>query len=110
MQHLRPLCREAVTISNREPSLPASTSTGAEPDKPPGPSSQAGASSAALVPLAGAEEEDEMMQDVVQMAAEDPASGQDVLAKLAASLRPIEKYAVRFLEQVRCGCDTRYSW
>lgn len=77
--------------------MPVSTSTGADPlDQP---SSQA-ATSTALVPLAGADE-DEMMQDVAQMAGGAQASGQDALTKLEATLRPIEKYAVRFLELVR---------
>ena len=77
--------------------MPVSTSTGA--DQLDQPSSQA-ATSTALVPLAGADE-DEMMQDVAQIAGGAQASGQDALTKLEATLRPIEKYAVRFLELVR---------
>lgn len=90
-------CRDSAAVSNREPSVAVSTSTGADLDCP-GPSSQA-ATSTALVPLAGADE-DEMMQDVAQMAGGVQASGQDALAKLETTLRPIEKYAVRFLELV----------
>lgn len=41
------------------------------------------------------------MQDVAQMAGGAQASGQDALTKLDTTLRPIEKYAVRFLEMVR---------
>lgn len=90
------LCRDNAAV-NREPSVPVSTSTGADPDRP-GPPSQADTSTA-LVPLAGADE-DEMMQDVAQMAGGAQAMGQDALTKLETTLRPIEKYAVRFLEMV----------
>ena len=73
--------------------MPVSTSTGPDPDKPPGPSESA------LVPLARAEE-DEMMEDVAEMAGGGQVSGQDALANLETTLRPVEKYAVRFLEEV----------
>ena len=88
-------CRDANETKAREPSIPASASTGADPDKPSGPSENA------LVPLAGAEE-DEMMQDVSEMAGGGQVSGQDALANLETTLRPVEKYAVRFLEEVSC--------
>lgn len=86
--------RETTDTKSREPSIPASTSTGPDPDKPPAPSESA------LVPLARAEEDDEMMEDVAEMAGGGQVSGQDALANLEVTLRPVEKYAVRFLEEV----------
>lgn len=82
----------------REASIPISTSTGADPDRP-GPPSEAGPSTA-LVSVAGADE-DEMMEDVAQMAGGGQLTGQDALTNLETTLRPVEKYAVRFLEEVR---------
>lgn len=75
--------------------MPVSTSTGPDPDRPSAPPETA------LVPLATAEEEDEMMEDVAEMAGGGQVSGQDALANLETTLRPVEKYAVRFLEEVR---------
>ncbi len=51
------------------------------------------------MPLAGADE-DEMMEDVAQMAGGGQVSGRDALTNLETTLRPVEKYAVRFLEEV----------
>ena len=89
--------REPSDSRPREASIPISTSAAADPDRPspptePGPST-------ALVPLAGADE-DEMMEDVAQMAGGGQVSGQDALTNLETTLRPVEKYAVRFLEEV----------
>lgn len=77
--------------------MPISTSTGADLERP-GPSSEAGPSTA-LVPMADADE-DEMMGDVAQMAGGGQVVGQDALSNLDTTLRPVEKYAVRFLEEV----------
>ena len=89
--------RDVADTKTREPSIPVSTSTGADLDKPSGPSETA------LVPLAGVEG-DEMMEDVAEMAGGGQVSGQDALANLETTLRPVEKYAVRFLEEVgSCG-------
>ena len=85
--------RDAADTKIREPSIPVSTSTGPDPDKPSGPLENA------LVPLARAEE-DEMMEDVAEMAGGGQVSGQDALANLETTLKPVEKYAVRFLEEV----------
>lgn len=85
--------RDAADPKTREPSVPVSTSTGPDPDRP------SAASGTALVPLARAEE-DEMMEDVAEMAGGGQVSGQDALANLETTLRPVEKYAVRFLEEV----------
>lgn len=85
--------RDAADAKTREPSVPVSTSTGPDPDRP------SAASETALVPLARAEE-DEMMEDVAQMAGGGQVSGQDALTNLETTLRPVEKYAVRFLEEV----------
>ena len=74
--------------------MPVSTSTGPDPDKPSAPSESA------LVPLARAEE-NEMMEDVAEMAGGGQVSGQDALTNLETTLKPVEKYAVRFLEEVR---------
>lgn len=41
-----------------------------------------------------------MMEDVAEMAGGEQVSGQDALANLETTLRPVEKYAVRFLEEV----------
>ena len=60
-----------------------------------------------------AAEDDEMMADVAAMVG--GAQGSDALASLETTLRPIEKYAVRLVEEVRifkgvyathycCGC------
>ena len=57
-----------------------------------------------MVPLAGAEE-DEMMEDVSKMAGGGLVSGQDALANLETTLRPVEKYAVRFVEEVSFCCS-----
>ena len=89
--------REPSESRPREASIPISTSTAADPDRP-GPLSEPGPSTA-LVPLAGADE-DEMMEDVAQMAGGGQVSGQDALTNLETTLRPVEKYAVRFLEEV----------
>lgn len=94
-RNFRTLCfRETTDTKSREPSIPASTSTGPDPDKPPA------HSESALVPLARAEEDDEMMEDVAEMAGGRQMSGQDALANLEVTLKPVEKYAVRFLEEV----------
>lgn len=85
--------RDAGDTKTREPSMPVSTSTGPDPDKPSAPSESA------LLPLARADE-DEMMEDVAEMAGGGQVSGQDALANLETTLRPVEKYAVRFLEEV----------
>ncbi|KAL0045752.1 hypothetical protein WJX82_003498 [Trebouxia sp. C0006] len=82
----------------REASIPISTSAAADPDRP-SPPSEPGPSTA-LVPLAGADE-DEMMEDVAQMAGGGQVSGQDALTNLETTLRPVEKYAVRFLEEMQ---------
>ncbi|KAL3134959.1 Pharynx and intestine in excess protein 1 [Trebouxia sp. C0010 RCD-2024] len=87
--------KETTDTKSREPSIPASTSTGPDPDKPPA------HSESALVPLARAEEDDEMMEDVAEMAGGRQMSGQDALANLEVTLKPVEKYAVRFLEEVQ---------
>ena len=42
-----------------------------------------------------------MMEDVTQMAGGGQVSGQDALTNLETTLRPVEKYAVRFLGEVR---------
>jgi len=89
--------REPSDSRPREPSMPINTSTAADPDRP-GPPSEPGPSTA-IVPLAGADE-DEMMEDVAQMAGGGQVSGQDALTNLETTLRPVEKYAVRFLEEV----------
>ena len=51
-----------------------------------------------------AAEDDEMMADVAAMVG--GAQGSDALASLETTLRPIEKYAVRLVEEVRIlkGC------
>lgn len=85
--------RDPADPKTREPSVPVSTSTGPDPDRPSAPSETA------LVPLARAED-DEMMEDVAEMAGGGQVSGQDALANLETTLRPVEKYAVRFLEEV----------
>lgn len=41
-----------------------------------------------------------MMGDVAQMAGGGQVVGQDALSNLDTTLRPVEKYAVRFLEEV----------
>ncbi|KAL0043449.1 hypothetical protein WJX79_004963 [Trebouxia sp. C0005] len=82
----------------REQSMPISTSTAADPERP-GPTSEPGPSTA-IMPLAGADE-DEMMEDVAQMAGGGQVSGQDALTNLESTLRPVEKYAVRFLEELQ---------
>lgn len=87
------LLRDAIDAKTREPSVPVSTSTGPDPDKPSAPSESA------LVPLARADE-DEMMEDVAEMAGGGQVLGQDALANLETTLSPVEKYAVRFLEEV----------
>ena len=89
--------REPSDSRPREASIPISTSAAADPDRP-SPPSEPGPSTA-LVPLAGADE-DEMMEDVAQMAGGGQVSGQDALTNLEITLRPVEKYAVRFLEEV----------
>ena len=78
--------------------MPISTSSGPDLKKPQGPSSQ-GPPSNALVPVTNADE-DEMMQDVAELAGGGQVSGQDALSNLETTLRPVEKYAVRFLEEV----------
>lgn len=91
---MRACFRDAADPKSRETSIPVSTSTGPDPDKPPAPSESA------LVPLARAEEDDEMMADVTEMAGGGQVSGRDALANLEVTLRPVEKYAVRLLEEV----------
>ena len=44
-----------------------------------------------------------MMEDVAEMAGGGEVSGRDALANLEVTLRPVEKYAVRFLEEVSTG-------
>lgn len=83
--------------------MPVSTSTGPDPDKPSGPSESA------LVPLARADE-DEMMEDVAEMAGGGQVLGQDALANLETTLRPVEKYAVRFLEEVSIAKSVMLSF
>ena len=99
--------REPSDSRPREASIPISTSTAADPDRP-GPPSEPGPSTA-LVPLAGADE-DEMMEDVAQMAGGGQVSGQDALTNLETTLRPVEKYAVRFLEEVGSYVCHQYCW
>ena len=48
---------------------------------------------------AAAAEDDEMMADVAALVG--GAQGSDALASLETTLRPIEKYAVRLVEEVR---------
>ena len=106
MKTVQPLCncfRDAVDAKTREPSMPVSTSTGPDPDKPSGPSESA------LVPLARADE-DEMMEDVAEMAGGGQVLGQDALANLETTLRPVEKYAVRFLEEVSIAKSVMLSF
>ena len=95
--------RDAADTKIREPSIPVSTSTGPDPDKPSGPLENA------LVPLARAEE-DEMMEDVAEMAGGGQVSGQDALANLETTLKPVEKYAVRFLEEVSYAKFHFFFW
>ena len=59
-----------------------------------------------------AAEDDEMMADVAAMVG--GAQGSDALASLETTLRPIEKYAVRLVEEVRVFkgplCHTILLW
>ncbi|KAL0041297.1 hypothetical protein WJX77_011458 [Trebouxia sp. C0004] len=82
----------------REASMPINASAAADPDRQ-APPSEPGPSTA-IVPLAGADE-DEMMEDVAQMAGGGQVSAQDALTNLETTLRPVEKYAVRFLEEMQ---------
>ena len=74
--------------------------SGAEDAAPAsGMNSQPSAELALVKAEADQEEEDEMMRDVAALAGN--GQSQDALATLEGALRPVERYAVRFLEEVR---------
>lgn len=81
---------------------PSSAPSGAPPGAPPPPPCAAEPRAEGLVlgdvAVAGVED-DEMMADVAALAG--GGSGSDALATLEGALRPIERYAVRIVEEVR---------